>query len=80
MMGLVAPMAATAIVLTSPAKLPTIAMSDALKSCSSTPVAATGRAYRIILFQTGPLSISILEQEDFCISVVSKSITIHLCI
>ena len=44
MIGLFAPTAATAIVLADPAKLPTIAMSDALNNCSKIPVAATGSA------------------------------------
>jgi len=34
----------TQTVLASPVKLPTIARSDALKSCSKIPVAATGNA------------------------------------
>ena len=56
--GLLAPTAATAMVRNSPVKLPTTARSEALNSCSSTAVAATGRAYRGSLFQMGPFSIS----------------------
>ena len=57
-MALLAPTAATAAVLASPVKLPTTAMSEALKSCSRMAVAATGRAKRGILLQMGPCSMS----------------------
>lgn len=60
MTGLFAPTAATAIVLLSPVKLPTTARSEALKSCSSMAVAATGSAKSGSLFQIEPFSISIL--------------------
>ena len=50
--------AATAAVLASPVKFPTIATSEALKSCSSMAVAATGRAKRGILLRMGPCSMS----------------------
>ena len=53
-----APGLATAAVLASPVKLPTTAMSKALKSCSKMAVAATGRAKRGILLQMGPCSMS----------------------
>ena len=52
--------AATATVLSVDAKLPTTAISEALKSCSKTAVAATGSAKRGSLFQIEPFSISIL--------------------
>ena len=58
MMELLAPTAATAAVRSAPVKLPTTAISEALNSCSSMAVAATGRAKRGILFQMGPCSIS----------------------
>ena len=58
MRELLAPTAATAAVLASPVKLPTTAMSEALKSCSRMAVAATGRAKRGILLQMGPCSMS----------------------
>ena len=60
-MGLLAPTAATATVRISPVKLPTMATSEALNSCSRMPVAATGNAYRMSLFQMEPCSISILR-------------------
>ena len=53
------PYALLYIVLADPAKLPTIAISDALNSCSKIAVAATGRAYIGILFHSEPCSISI---------------------
>jgi len=52
--GAFAPTAATATTLAPRAKLPTMAISEALKICSKIPVAATGRAYCISLFQIGP--------------------------
>ena len=58
MIGLFAPTAATAAVRCAPVKLPTIAMSEALKSCSRIAVAATGRANSGILFQMAPWSMS----------------------
>ena len=58
MMGLLAPTAATAAVRSAPVKLPTTATSEALKSCSSIAVAATGRANRGSLSQIEPCSIS----------------------
>ena len=57
--GLFAPTAATARVLAFPVKFPTTATSEALKSCSRMPVAATGRAYFISLSQIEPCIISI---------------------
>ena len=57
-MGLLAPTAATAAVRAAPVKFPTTATSEALKSCSSMAVAATGRANRGSLVQMGPWSIS----------------------
>jgi len=56
--GLLAPTAAMATVRSVLEKFPTIAISDALNSCSRIPVAATGRAYRGILFQIEPFRIS----------------------
>ncbi len=44
MIGPFAPTAATATVRASPVKLPTMATSEAWKSCSKIAVAATGRA------------------------------------
>ena len=44
MTGLFAPTAATATVLSDPVKFPTMARSEALKSCPKIPVAATGSA------------------------------------
>ena len=58
MTELFAPTAATAMVFSAPVKLPTTAMSAALKSCPSIAVAATGRANCGSLFQIGPFSIS----------------------
>ena len=55
-----APTAATAAVLASPVKLPTTARSEALNSCSSTAVAATGSANSGSLFRIDPFSMSIL--------------------
>ena len=55
---LFAPTAATAAVRASPAKLPTTARSEALNSCPSIAVAATGSANSGILFHIGPCSIS----------------------
>ena len=66
--GPFAPTAATAAVLLSPAKLPTTARSDALKSCSSIAVAATGSANSGSLFQIEPLSISIFFAPERFIS------------
>lgn len=66
--GLLAPTAATATVLASPVKLPTIAISDALKSYSRIPVATTGSAYLIILSHMEPCSISIFTAESFVFS------------
>lgn len=66
--GPFAPTAATAAVLLSPAKLPTTARSDALKSCSSIAVAATGSANSGSLLQIGPFSISIFFAPERFIS------------
>ena len=68
-MGLFAPTAATATVLSPAEKLPTTAMSEALNNCSRMAVAATGRAYRGSLFQIEPWSISIFAC-DVSVSVV----------
>ena len=56
--GLFAPTAAIATVLSELAKFPTMATSDALNNCSKMPVAATGKAYCGILFQIEPFKIS----------------------
>lgn len=45
--------------LAAPVKFPTTAISEALKSCSSIAVAATGSANRGSLFHIGPFIISI---------------------
>ena len=58
MTALFALTAATATVMSDPARLPTTAMSDALKSCSKIAVAATGAAKSRSLLQSGPFSIS----------------------
>ena len=59
MIGPFAPTAATATVRASPVKLPTMATSEAWKSCSKIAVAATGRAKSGSLFQMEPCSMSI---------------------
>lgn len=58
MTKLLAPTAATAIVLASPLKLPTTAISDALNSCSRMAVAATGSANCGMRLHSGPCRMS----------------------
>ena len=70
--GLFAPTAATATVLSPLEKLPTMAISDALNSCSRIAVAATGSAKRGSLSQSDPCSISILA-GTFSIPIANTS-------
>lgn len=68
--ALLVPTAATATLRSSPVKLPTTATSEALNSCESTAVAATGSANCGRRFQIGPCSISI----SFFLLTVSMAI------